>query len=284
MQGYSGSIFEDNIYLGHKDLTVPYFINCCGYLKASGLDVSLKRTRDDFYLVYLTNGTGHYRFNDESTALDAGSIILYKPGQKQDYYYLGNEKAELYWIHFTGFEVGNSLKDLELFDKDYFRIGVDTECINIFENIIHEIQIQKPHFHKLCIGYLLQLLSLLSRKAFFSEKGEGIFKDSNIENAIKCMNKEYLKGHPISFYAQKCNLSVYQFIRNFKSATKLPPAKYLEKLRIAKAKELLCDTALTISEISYLVGYNDPFYFSKVFKKTTDITPSYFREKHNQCK
>lgn len=280
MQGYSGDIFEENTYLGHSDLTVPLFINCCGYLKSTGLDVSLKRTRSDFYIIYLINGIGHYKFSDEIISIDAGNIILYKPDQYMDYYYLGYEKTELYWIHFTGFYAEEMLKDLELYDKSYHSVGVDTNCISLFENIIHEIQIKKPHFHKLCTGYLLQLLSTFSRKASFPNQTKSII-DSDIEDIITCMNHEYNQEHSISYYAKKCNLSVYQFTRNFKRFTQLPPAKYIEKIRVAKAKELLSDTSLTISEISNLIGYNDPFYFSKVFKRATNCTPSSFRGKNS---
>jgi AraC-like DNA-binding protein len=45
-----------------------------------------------------------------------------------------------------------------------------------------------------------------------------------------------------------------------------------------KSKELLIDTDLTINEISDVVGYNDPFYFSKVFKRNTGLTPTAFRK------
>jgi hypothetical protein len=96
MIGYSGTVYEDNIYQGHEDLSIPYFINCCGYLKANGVDVALNRCRSDYYLIYLVNGTGHYMLDGETVTLEAGNIILYKPGEIQKYYYLGNEKAEIY--------------------------------------------------------------------------------------------------------------------------------------------------------------------------------------------
>jgi len=278
MQGYSGIVYEGNTYIGNEDLSVPYFINCCGYLKANGIDVSLNRCRKDYYLIYLINGIGHYRLGRETVTADAGNIILYKPGEKQEYYYLGDEKAEIYWMHFTGCEVENLLLSLSLSEKNIYRTGIDSGCINIFESMIHETQIKKPNFHQLCIGYLLQLLSAFSRKAVFLEKGEGVFKNSDIENAIKLMHAEYQQQHDMQYYAGTCNLSVYQFIRSFKKATRLSPARYVEKIRINKARELLIDSSLTVNEISTIVGYNDAFYFSKVFKKVTNTTPTSFRE------
>jgi len=277
MQDYSGIICDEDIYLGHEDLSEPLLINSCGYFNLDGINTSLNRCRKDFYMIYLINGIGHYKLGQHEVTVDAGNIVIYKPGEKQEYYYLGDEKAEAYWIHFTGYEAENLLNSLSLLNKNVYRTGVDSECINIFESIIHEIQIRKPYFHQQCIGYLIQLLSLFSRKAIFLEKGEGIFKNINIENVIKVMHEDYQQQREIDYYAKMCNLSVYQFIRNFKRATHLSPARYIEKIRINKAKELLAETNLTINEISGLVGYSDAFYFSKVFKKVTNFSPSDFR-------
>lgn len=277
MEGYSGIIYESDTYIGREDLSIPYFINCCGYLRASGIDVSLTRTREDYYLIYLTNGVGYYNLGGRTISVDAGNIILYRPGEKQDYFYKGNENAEIYWIHFTGFEVEKLLSELSFSVGNIFKAGIDSDCINIFENIIHEAQIKKPQFSLLCTGYLLQLLSCFSRKVIFYEKGEGIFKNDNMEQVIKTIHAEFQLERPIDYYSKMCNLSLYQFIRNFKKATNLSPGKYIEKLRIAKAKELLINTDLTINEISGMVGYNDPFYFSKVFKKSTNTTPTAFK-------
>lgn len=277
MEGYSGTTYEDDVYNGRANCLVPYYINCCGYLKASGIDVALKRTRKDYYLVYLINGIGHYKLGGNTLSVDAGNIILYRPWEDQDYYYTAAEKAEIYWIHFTGSEVKNSLSDLSFSTGNIYKAGIDSDCINIFENIIHELQIKKPQYHLLCIGHLLQLLSFFSRRVIFLQKGEGIFKNYYMEKVIKSMHAEFHQKHTIDYYSKMCNLSLYQFIRNFKIATGMPPAKYIEKLRIAKAKELMTNTNLTLSEISGIVGYNDPFYFSKVFKRITDTTPTAFR-------
>jgi AraC family transcriptional regulator, arabinose operon regulatory protein len=277
MHLYSGINVEEDIYHGVEILSAPIHINCCGFQDLSGFDCAMKRCRKDFYLVYLVNGTGHFRFGMETIAPDTGSVILYKPGEMQDYYYLGSEKAKIYWIHFSGSDAGKLLDDLSLSQKRICKIGMDTGCIGLFESIIHELQIKKPNYHLLCIGYFYQLLSELSRQAVFLEKGEGVFKNSGIEKVIKLMHEEYAADHNIGYYAKICNLSIYQFIRCFKEAAGFPPAKYLEKIRISKARELLVNSSLTISEISAMVGYHDAFYFSKVYKKVMDAAPSRFR-------
>ena len=282
MQAYSGIICDEDVYLGHEDLSKPFFINSCGYFRIDGINASLNRCRKDYYLVYLINGIGYYKLEQGEVAVDAGNIVIFKPGEKQEYYYLGNEKAEVYWIHFTGYEAGNLLERLSLSGRNVYRTGVDAECMSLFESIIHEIQIRKPYFHEQCIGYLIQLLSFFSRKVVFLEKGEGIFKNSKIENVIKVMHEDYNKQREINYYAKMCNLSLYQFIRNFKKATHLSPARYIEKIRINKAKELLAETNLTVNEISSLIGYGDAFYFSKVFKKNTSFSPTDFRKNRQE--
>ena len=281
MHGYSGTIFKDDVYTGHRELEFPYFINCCGYVKIDDIDVSLKRTRVDCYLIYLVNGVGRYNIANATIEADAGSIIIYKPNQYQDYYYKAFEKAELYWIHFTGAHAESILDELVFSEGNIFQVGIHVEYIQLFENIIHELQFKKPCYQQLCIGYLLQLLSSFSRNASLLQNDGQIYGNDFMENIIKVMNMEFQQEHFIDYYAKMSNLSIFQFIRNFKKITRFSPAKYIEKIRIAKAKELLCDSNLSIKEISGIVGYKDPFYFSKVFKKSTNITPSKFRA--NSC-
>jgi AraC-like DNA-binding protein len=278
MINYGGIIHEIDITRGSKDTANPYFINCCGYIKIKSTSISLIRRRVDYYLIYLVNGVGHYKIGDTYQTIQRGNIIMYKPLEEQDYYYVGNEQAELYWIHFTGNAVEELIKNLGLLDKHIYQIGIQTECIQLFQKIIHEINIKNPAYHSLCISYLIQLLSLFSRKALLQSKGERVFKNSDIESVIKKMHLEYQEDHSIGYYADSCNLSIYQFIRKFQKSMQMSPARYIEKIRVDKGKELLSDTDLTISDISSVIGFNDPFYFSKVFKKNTGLNPMAFRK------
>ena len=66
--------------------------------------------------------------------------------------------------------------------------------------------------------------------------------------------------------------------RLFKSYKGLSPSDYIQQIRIEKAKELLKDEELKVKDISFLVGYPDPFHFSRVFKNATGYSPSQYRE------
>lgn len=275
---YGGSICETDTNRGNEDKVHPFFINCCGYIKMEHENASINRTRLDYYLIYLINGTGHYLYDNEMRPVSAGHIVIYPPFEKQNYFYLGPEKAELYWIHFTGTEVSRLLNSLGLSGRFIHKVGMQTECINLFEKIIQEIHVKNPQYHMLCIGYLMQLLSLFSRESEQNENSSGTTKDRDIETCIRKMQMEYQENHDIGYYAQSCGLSVYQFIRKFKSATRLTPARYIEKIRVDKSKELITDTDLTIGRISDIVGFSDPFYFSKVFKKATGVNPLLFKK------
>ena len=98
-----------------------------------------------------------------------------------------------------------------------------------------------------------------------------------ISEALIYINNNYDKDISLDGVAKEINMSYHYFSKFFKDAVGKNFIDYLTDLRIEKSKELLKDVSLSIKSICYNVGYSDPNYFSKIFKKTTGITPTEYR-------
>ena len=98
-----------------------------------------------------------------------------------------------------------------------------------------------------------------------------------VKNVCDYLYVHFNQNFKSSDIAKKFNISEYYLLHVFKKETNKTINNYLEDIRIMKAKEMLKDNLLSIAEISSLVGYEDNNYFTKVFKKKCDITPSKFR-------
>ena len=72
-------------------------------------------------------------------------------------------------------------------------------------------------------------------------------------------------------------LSPYHFLRSFKIVTGETPLAYSQRIRIERAKWLLCRTRLPVSEIAHKVGYESPASFSTLFRKHSQVSPSEYR-------
>lgn len=82
--------------------------------------------------------------------------------------------------------------------------------------------------------------------------------------------------------AKLCNMSLSSFKRAFRNFFNDSPNNYLNTKKINKAQELLQASELNISDIAYETGFNDPLYFTRVFKKRVGLSPSEFRLQHTK--
>lgn len=101
--------------------------------------------------------------------------------------------------------------------------------------------------------------------------------ESLIDRAKLYIEENYSKGISMELVAEVMNLSPFYFSKIFKKMEGITFIDFLTLLRINKSKELLLDQNLSLKEICFLVGYNDPNYFSRVFKKVTELSPSEYR-------
>ncbi len=106
-------------------------------------------------------------------------------------------------------------------------------------------------------------------------------------NNVVDIAKEYIKNNyskalsldEVSYYV---NISPYYFSKIFKEGTGENFIEYLTNIRIEKAKELLSNSDYSMKEICVMVGYSDPNYFSRSFKKNVGVTPTEYKELENR--
>jgi Response regulator containing CheY-like receiver domain and AraC-type DNA-binding domain len=148
----------------------------------------------------------------------------------------------------------------------------------------------EPQFINSKLNLLCDLLSLdsiqsikrwiLSVLSEIIEKLSGMGKDKTsgiIEIAVKYISDNYHLDITMDDAARHLKMSPTYFCKVFKLESGKNFTDYLTEYRIEKAKKLLEDKSLSVKEISFDVGYNNPDYFCKVFKKVVGVTPGGYR-------
>lgn len=100
---------------------------------------------------------------------------------------------------------------------------------------------------------------------------------TRLQLALAHVAKHYSRHIPESEIALACEMSPSRFCREFKSAFGATFLEYLCNYRIAKAKQLLANPAMSVTDVAAAVGFTDPSYFTRIFRKQEGISPSEFR-------
>lgn len=98
-----------------------------------------------------------------------------------------------------------------------------------------------------------------------------------IAKSIKYIHENYHRNISLDDAAKEVNMSYHYFSKFFKDSVGKNFVDYLTERRIEKSKEILKDGSVSIKEVCYQIGYSDPNYFSKIFKKITGVTPTEYR-------
>ncbi|MEF2245940.1 AraC family transcriptional regulator [Paenibacillus sp. IITD108] len=101
-----------------------------------------------------------------------------------------------------------------------------------------------------------------------------------IDKTLNYIEQNYMETCGLSTVAEMFHMSVTYFSKLFKKETGETYTNYLTKVRMEKAKLLLCNTDMKMFEIASAVGFNDPNYFTNVFNRTQNVSPTEFRRLH----
>lgn len=272
--------YLNNSILPFSDSSQPLIVGSCGCYRFSGEDCFHTRRpqgRKDYQLLYVAAGTAWFEIDGNRQPVHAGSMILYRPFEPQHYEYYGQDGPEIYWVHFTGGQVEHILEEYRI--RGTLQCKRVDACSRLFQNMIRELKNCAPGFQDLLAMYLRQILILIWREGL-SERShtEQKFREQ-MEQAIRYFTDNLDQQISIENYAGSIGMSVSWFLRCFKAYTRQSPKQYITALRINNAVNLLENTNYPVSQIAAMVGYDDPFYFSRLFRKTKGVSPSSYRKR-----
>lgn len=228
----------------------------------------------NFMLHYIISGKGYYFINGEKYILSSGDIF-FTPAQTTIHYFQDFDNPwEYIWMEFNG------LKAMQLCNAAQFSLEEpvyhprNTEIADELKKMIchpeHSIALEYY-----VLGHIYSFLAqIIDERSPESEKVPS-GKSKQIEHAIR-----YIEDHYTSPTLSLKNISDYLYLnpsylsRIFREVTGNTISKYIISLRIQKASDLLENKEYPIKDIASMVGYTDPHFFSKEFKKYRGTSPS----------
>ena len=274
--------YLNDIPEGYIDKSKELWVNSCGMYKLltkKKMPTFRGKGRLDFQLIYLHSGCGYYDFgNGKEVSINSGNIVIYSPDEVQKYTYYGKDKPVVYWIHFTGKDISKLFKSYGInLDKRIIPVGCSAEYVQLFNKIILELQLKRDNYAECSALLFRQLLISMGRATSNDEHSSVVTDRLNIEVATNYFHEHFHDQISIDKYLEEKDMNTNSFFKKFKQYTGLSPLQYLLDIRISNAKKMLESTDYTISEISSIVGYDNPLYFSRLFHKHVGMSPRKYR-------
>jgi AraC-like DNA-binding protein len=236
------------------------------------------RILQEYQINYITQGEGTMETRDGSYPVKEGSVILLRPRVWHRYRPNKLTGWKEHYVGFAGQMAENMIRSSEMLrDAHVIQIGFQENMIQLFQDIFAQVKSERPGFHQICSGLVINILGQI-----ISIKKNENFMHSPLEEAIQkaCLiiRDNPLKNLVVEELAHELHINYSLFRKAFKKYTGLSPMQYHSSLRMKQAIFLLTNSNLSIKEISFNLGYCSVFYFSKLFKEKTNMTPGGYRK------
>ncbi len=246
----------------------------------------LKPHRDNHFLLMLAT-SGQFKLNIDFKEVAFSDPALFCVFPEQVHYIIEAQKPKGWIISFDPVVIDEEIK--QLFERKFHSPILLESASDFYLSSVALLHlIEKSHLTIVNKYSNKSIHSLLT--AFLNSIASNLIFTSAIENTsgnrstiIKDAFNQLLKQHYKTWkqparYASKLSISVAHLNDTVKALTGSPVSVHIQQASILEAKRQLYFTNKSVKEIGYDVGYDEPVYFGKLFKKITNITPVAFRQ------
>lgn len=244
-----------------------------------------------YHLVYFTQGSGSHLIDFEKFDVTKGAMYFMKPGQVHQWYF--KEEYDGFVVNFyENFFDWIGINSSILHEFRFLQsIQVKDHVVQIPDNLVDKItgyfqsmiaeNTNNNHFSNLKIGFDLMNLFIDVNRNLETEKEKNTHYQSVLLDNFQMLIEENFKTKKLpKEYAELLYITPNHLNALCKDIFGLPAGTIIRNRVILEAKRLLVNKEVSVTEISYLLNFQDVSYFVKFFKKYTDFTPEQFRKKY----
>lgn len=238
-----------------------------------------------FQMLYVLGGEGTLLFEDECIRLEQDKLYLCHPNRLHTLLYNEKKPVKLIDIKFSvnDSQLYKEMEKLPTCISSDNHIGVRSALNGVLNECINKDNHYRDMANSLFYIYLVGLLRELcgNKRMDNNDRIPGYFENTykgvKLGELIEFIENNYDTIISVDDLSRKVSLNKSYLINLFRQAYGTTPLKYINSVRMAKAKELLTYTDLNITEISMMVGFQSIHYFSRFFKEKEACTPLEYR-------
>jgi AraC-like DNA-binding protein len=266
---------------GTRDNDQYLSVNSVGYYEYDEVASPTHRPkgRRDYYVSYNLHGNLRVLIGGRERILGEQTVFLYRPNEEQFYCQATEQPISNYWVHFTGYGAEELLSKTGLDVSCPMTIQKNDRLAELWEQLISEA-LGKRYLYELNMSAILQeILIELSRDGNIANLRDKDPMSLVMHKATEYIHKNLDAQLTVAQIARQVGLSASHFTAVFRRYAGTAPLKYIIDRRMEKASSMLESTDLTLTHIASMAGYQDPLYFSRLYRKRVGCSPSEYRDR-----
>lgn len=238
-------------------------------------DYVVERSNFPYYAIeWVSEGHGILDMGGKEHELRLGSLFAYGPGIPHRIVNLQPENMRKYYLDLAGTEAKMWLMKLDLLKGRPVTVGRPHELVELWNLIDREARDVAEHSHTICEMLVRVLLQKIQQRIVRARSGESSEAFQTFEMARRLIEERFLEFRTVEEVAAEIGFSPIYLSRLFKRFAGSGAYRYLLRLRMNYAAELILERGLKVSAVGARLRYADAFQFCRAFKRVYGVPPS----------